>query len=407
MDTHAADDCRSSLIGIATLSRLAFAGHDLRDLSEQLLARARSDPGDADALLDLSTILQLTGERKLGLTLQREALAIQNIFRLLPQSGVSELHALVIVAPGDLATNNVIEFLLEQANITLDLLYYTEGCRPTPEFAQLYDLAFVAVAETDQTRPLLADIAAFLALWTKPVVNLPDRIARLSRDGACALVHSAPGLVMPLTVRADWQALEQVSTGAAALADVLPQGAFPIIARPIDSQKGQGLAKIESPAALAGYLHAHDEPQFYVARYVDYRSADGLFRKYRIVLIDGRPFVCHMAISEHWMVHYMNAGMTQSAAKRAEEAQFMARFDEDFAVRHAAAFQRIANALELDYVGLDCGETKDGELLIFEFDSSMTVHAMDPVDLFPYKQPQMEKVFAAFRTLLTDRAARH
>jgi hypothetical protein len=32
----------------------------------------------------------------------------------------------------------------------------------------------------------------------------------------------------------------------------------------------------------------------------------------------------------------------------------------------------------------------------------MTVHAMDPVGLFPYKQPQMRKVFRAFRQMLID-----
>jgi hypothetical protein len=34
----------------------------------------------------------------------------------------------------------------------------------------------------------------------------------------------------------------------------------------------------------------------------------------------------------------------------------------------------------------------------------MTVHAMDPVDIFPYKQPQMRKVFGAFRRMLIDTA---
>jgi hypothetical protein len=36
----------------------------------------------------------------------------------------------------------------------------------------------------------------------------------------------------------------------------------------------------------------------------------------------------------------------------------------------------------------------------------MIVHAMDPVELFPYKQPQMRKLFAAFRRMLADAAAR-
>jgi glutathione synthase/RimK-type ligase-like ATP-grasp enzyme len=131
-----------------------------------------------------------------------------------------------------------------------------------------------------------------------------------------------------------------------------------------------------------------------------------LFRKYRIVLIDGRPYACHMGVSEHWMIHYLNAGMRESAGKRAEEARFMAEFDQDFARRHARALDALAKRVGLDYFGIDCGETPEGELLIFEADVAMIVHAMDPPDLFPYKGPQMRKVFDAFRAMLEKVAER-
>jgi glutathione synthase/RimK-type ligase-like ATP-grasp enzyme len=186
---------------------------------------------------------------------------------------------------------------------------------------------------------------------------------------------------------------------------LVPDGGFPVIVRPVDSQKGQGLMKLDGPGAIAGYLKTRPEAAFHVARFVDYRGKDGQFRKYRIVLIDGRPYACHMAISGNWMVHYLNAGMVESAEKRAEEAQFFATFDDNFARRHQAALVAIAKRLELEYVGIDCGETPEGELLIFEVDSGMTVHAMDPVDIFPYKQPQMRKVFGAFRQMLIDNLA--
>jgi hypothetical protein len=62
--------------------------------------------------------------------------------------------------------------------------------------------------------------------------------------------------------------------------------------------------------------------------------------------------------------------------------------------------------VELEYVGIDCGETPNGELLVFEVDSGMTIHSMDPVDIFPYKQPQMRKVFRAFRQMLIDASTR-
>jgi hypothetical protein len=102
----------------------------------------------------------------------------------------------------------------------------------------------------------------------------------------------------------------------------------------------------------------------------------------------------------------MSAGMLESAAKRAEEARFFATFDDAFGRRHRHALASIAQQLELEYVGIDCGETPAGDLLIFEVDSGMTVHAMDPVDIFPYKQPQMRKVFRAFRRMLMDHLAR-
>jgi hypothetical protein len=43
-------------------------------------------------------------------------------------------------------------------------------------------------------------------------------------------------------------------------------------------------------------------------------------------------------------------------------------------------------------------------LLIFEADNTAVVHDMDPPDIFPYKLPQMRKVFDAFAAMLDHRA---
>ncbi|MBV9776733.1 MAG: hypothetical protein JO143_06760, partial [Acetobacteraceae bacterium] len=135
-------------------------------------------------------------------------------------------------------------------------------------------------------------------------------------------------------------------------------------------------------------------------------GTDGLFRKYRLICIDRAPFLCHMAVSEHWMVHYLNAGMETSADRRAEEARAMAEFDTGFAVRHAAALEALNDWIGLDYFQLDCAETPDGRLLVFEADVAAIVHLMDPPDLFPYKPAQMRRVFNAFDRMLRRRAAR-
>jgi hypothetical protein len=111
-----------------------------------------------------------------------------------------------------------------------------------------------------------------------------------------------------------------------------------------------------------------------------------------------------MAISRDWMIHYLNADMFDNEANRAEEARFMASFDEQFATRHADALAEVHRRTDLDYVLLDCSETRDGKLLIFEVGTAMIVHMLDPAAVFPYKPPQMEKIFEAFERMLRRKA---
>jgi hypothetical protein len=398
------NDHAEPLIGLASLAKMAFEGADLAPLRARLLDRATHSETDANALMDLSTVLHLMGQRECALSVQALALDIRQIYRLRCCTDTVGVRLLAFVTPGDLAENNAVEFLVEGSDISLDLLYVGLD-RPLPATLPDHDLAIVAVCETDRNLPLLKHIGNLVKSWPRPVLCTPDRIARLSRDGACALLRSAPGIVMPYTARIDRPALERIGRCEVAVTTVVQDGGFPVIVRPVDSQKGQGLMKLDGPDAIPGYLKTRPEGAFYVARYVDYRGTDGQFRKYRIVLIDGRPYACHMAISDRWVVHYLSAGMRESAEKRAEEAEFFATFDGGFARRHRHALLAIAQRLQLEYVGIDCGETPEGELLLFEVDSGMTVHAMDPVDIFPYKQPQMRKVFNAFRQMLIDAKA--
>jgi hypothetical protein len=395
-------DDREQIIGLASLAKMAFDGDDLRPLRSRLLDRAKHNQTDANALMDLSTILHLMGHRQCGLSLQALALDIQQLYHLRGSRDSVGIRLLSLMSPGDLTENNTLEFLVEGLDITLDMLYVAPHM-PLPAALPDHDLAIVAVCETDRNRPLLEHIENLVKDWPRPVFCAPDRIARSSREGVCALLRSVPGMVIPITTRIDRQTLDCIGRSELDVTAFIQDGGFPVIVRPVGSHKGQGLMKLDNPDAIPGYLATMPGNEFYVTRYVDYRGGDGQFRKYRIVLIDQRPYICHMAISEHWMVHYLSAGMRESIQKRSEEEQFFRDFDDDFARRHHDALLTIAKRLELEYVGMDCGETPEGELLIFEIDSGMTVHAMDPVDIFPYKQPQMRKVFNAFREMLISR----
>ena len=394
----------NELMGLARLMRMTIWGDDMGSLGVQLIARAGADPktADANALMDLSTILQLRGDRELGLNIQRQALAIQQIYSVscaVTDRKKAAIRLLAIMGEGDLMANSPIEFLLEEADVALDIVYVTQELG-LPNVLPEHDVLFVAIAESEQNIPLLKKIAENIAPWPVPVLNDPLHIAALSRDNCGLLLKNIPGLNMPTTVKVSRDALEKLGRNELWMSGVLDDGSFPVIIRPVDSHAGQGLQKIEDASEIAAYLAGLVNDEFYVSRFVDYRGPDGLFRKCRIVLIKGRPFICHMGISSHWMIHYANAGMADSAEKRDEEARFMSEFDTGFALRHATAFKGINERIGLDYLGMDCAETIDGKLLIFEVDSCMIVHALDPVDVYGYKQAPMHRVFEAFRQML-------
>jgi len=53
---------------------------------------------------------------------------------------------------------------------------------------------------------------------------------------------------------------------------------------------------------------------------------------------------------------------------------------------------------------VDCAETREGDLLIFEADHCAIVHDMDPVNVYPYKPAQMQKIFSAFVAMIERHA---
>jgi glutathione synthase/RimK-type ligase-like ATP-grasp enzyme len=392
-------------IGVARLSKMMFDGEDLTPLWRELIGKYVYAPGDAAALMDLATIEQLFGNREDGLTRQAEALEICRLYRSPAPATSPRLKLLALAAPGDMSANTPLEFLLQESDVALETLYVVPGL-PLPSPLPEHDVAFVAIGESDENAASLAALENVLPHWPRPVINAPERIASLSRQRLHAALADAPGVAIPMTVRVDRGALAGLAAGAVGLRDLLADGEFPIIARPVDSHAGRGLMKLDDAAAVQAYLNAQRESQFYISRFVDYRGKDELFRKYRIVFIAGRAYACHMAISDQWMIYYLNANMKESAEKRAEEAQFMGDFDSDFARRHGAALGAIAARVGLDYFGIDCGESADGRLLIFEADIAMIVHAMDSLEIYPYKAPQMRKVFAAFRDMLYGKSGR-
>ena len=363
--------------GTAAQAHRVFAGAGLDELVR--FNQRRTDTPDQEAALvyDISLALELNFQGDAARDLQIEALRHCSLFRVADgftcQSS-RPLRLLVVSAPGNFMVNTPLDFITLHLDVRQDLLFVVSG-QELPAVLPEHDIAFFAVSDAEPS--LWRRLDRLYRAWPRPALNDPSRIRRLSRDvvadglAACADICSPPSLRL---TRAD---LAAHGTGMREI-PLLAAGAAAII-RPVGSHAGQELEKLDTASDLAAYLQRSRADAFFVTRFIDYRSADGLFRKFRIAFIDRAPFLCHMATSEHWMVHYLNAGMNENAERRADEAQAMESFDAGFAARH-------------------------GRLLVFEVDTAAIIHLMDPPDLFPYKPAQMRRVFAAFGAMLRRRA---
>ncbi len=396
--------------GTAELTTAAFAGANLNALLSALSA-CRTSPADTAPhsdpawLFDAAIAYQLGFRRSEGLDLQARALTLSPLVRIARQRGdpghspVHSLRVLALCAPGDLMVNTPLDFITNELDIRLDLLFIRPGEKLPPRVPD-HDVAFFAISEADP--PLLRRLRHLWMLWPRPVLNDPAFIPMMARDTLSRALAGVPGLCSPTAVAVCRTDLERHLRGHRPAAGFgVP---YPCLIRPVHSHAGAGLSRITCDAELYAYLRLSFEDRFFLTEFHDYKDRAGLYRKLRVAFIDRRPYLCHMAASRHWMVHYLNAGMTESAGKRALEAEAMATFDDDFARRHEAAFAALHERLGFDYYSIDCSETPDGKLLLFEADTAAIIHMMDPPELFPYKQPQMRRIFQAVGAMLQRRA---
>jgi hypothetical protein len=385
-------------IGFARLTKMAFEGADLRPLRDQLIGRLANGTASAGEGLDLSLIAQLLGDKQAGMAIQAEVLAFHQLYRSPCSSEQPKLRVLALAAAIDMGGNTPIEFLLENSAIELQTLYvvsHVDLPAPLPE----HDVAIVIASDSEECVEALRKIDGLAGRWPRPLLNPPRLVRNLDRDKLHGLLRGVRGLEIPATLSVTRAELSSIAQRQADISSIAAELKFPIIARPRGSHAGAGLVRLDDAAAIAQYLAERPAQEFFISRFVDYSSADGLFRKYRIVFIGGKPYACHMAIADRWDIWYLNAGMALSAEKRREEERFMRDFDDDFGLRHESSLAAVASRVGLDYFTIDCAEN-NGELLIFEADNTAVVHNMDSPEVFPYKPPQMRKIFDAFAAML-------
>lgn len=355
-------------------------------LAEEAYRKALTiDPDMVSAHVNLSAILRDSGRHDEAKWHRDQAYRQQCLFVTRTPSAVRDVLILFDAGKGNIPVsylfptrdNNLIEWMIEYA--------------PAEQYAQLppYDVVFNAIGDPDVTGPTEQAMTRFLSTCKKPVLNPPEAIPRTARHLLPELIGDVDGIILPPVWRVkqtgDWFAH--------------PDFQFPLLVRPLASHGGEGVALVESRDALAAVAPCRTGT-VYLNAYHDYRSADGYFRKYRVIFVDRKPYPYHLAISEHWMVHYVTSNMLSLPWKLEEERRFLENPAGVLGARGMAAIEAIGKRLDLDYGGIDFSILPDGRLLVFEANATMLVHPEEDIDALMFKNPYIQKIFDAFGELL-------
>jgi len=251
------------------------------------------------------------------------------------------------------------------------------------------------ITEAEQNVKVLENLRKLLRGVPGRVINKPEAVLRSTRDQVSRTLSGIAGLIVPKAVRLDGR---KAGIAARTLdkAGIVP----PVILRQTGTHAGRIVGLFDKVDELVAAL----TPGEHIAtQFVDFASADGLFRKYRVYFIGQRRILRHMVVSDNWNVHVRERTryMAQHPDLVAEER---ALFDSDspFSPAVNAVFDEIRARMPLDFFGMDFGITPSGDVVLFEANATMNFFPLWPTqdEQFIYLTKCLDPAQAAFRELL-------
>jgi glutathione synthase/RimK-type ligase-like ATP-grasp enzyme len=264
------------------------------------------------------------------------------------------------------------------------------------------DVIFNSICDPDVSQDGLYEAERVIGMLRAPVINEPRHIRETCRDNVSAILQDLNGIVVPKTIRIAPRRRSEV-LGLAAEMGLEP----PFIVRPLGSHGGKGVQRIGSAEDVPLLdQFAFDGQPYYVTAFIDTRSADGYYRKYRFFVVDGKALPRHLIIADEWMIHNQSRAslMDHDEALRQEEAHFLHSDQSTF----AGVFRQIAQRLKLDYFIVDCGLLDDQRPVIFEINACAELGATEDLPTrYEYHRPVVGPIISAVEQLVRRKAATH
>ena len=351
------------------------------------------NPDEVNAYSTLGNVLLRTGQTERSLAMFRRARELRPLITWRARKEQADFSVLLLYAPGSGCTP--VNYLVRRA--TYDCHFYCvlpDAPRHLDLLRAKADVVVNTIADADYGKEILPFARELVERLDRPTLNHPSLVMASDRESVARRLGGIAGCRVPRTRRIAGPALAE----AARNGDL---GGFelPLLVRLAGNHGGDDFEKLSDSAGIIDLVSRNPESDYYLIQYLDYRSADGYFRKYRLMCIDGELFPYHLAIHDDWKVHHFRTDMANQAWMRQEEEAFLKAPQLVFAESQLAALRAVAGATGLDYCGIDCALDRNGEIVVFESNAAMLVHD-EKDETFAYKNPYIARIKDAFAAKL-------
>ena len=222
-------------------------------------------------------------------------------------------------------------------------------------------LLFNSIGMAEGNKRSLKQFVEIMEQISNPVINHPSNVLLTSRDKIGKILLDIDGVIVPECLKIVPESIHDVT-------EFIGENRFdfPFLFRPLVEHGMQSLIRIDSPEEMEK-LHrfAFDgENEFYVTRFLDFKSEDGLYRKMRFLIIGDEVIPRHLILSPSWQIHTENKQMNLDLKQQQilEEISFLGKIN----LQTGKRLLEIKKTLGLDYFGVDCAIDKRDNIVIFE-----------------------------------------
>lgn len=384
-------------IAHVNLANLLVAAGELVAAREHYEAALRIDPDHPHAHRGMANVLAHIGDHARA-GRHRDAAYRGRFITTLPYRGTQPplpILLLVSALDGNVPTR---QFLDDRVFLTsVVVAEYCDSAFPLPP----HRLIFNSIGDADLCSEGLRTAAALMERTSLEVVNRPAAVLNTGRLLNAARLGRLPDVSTPRIIAVP----RSVLLGPQGCSRLESRGfAFPLLVRAPGFHTGRHFLRVDEPNDLAAAVNTLPGGDLWVLQYVDARGRDGRVRKYRVMIIDGKLYPLHVAVSDRWKVHYFTADMAESPRHRAEDAAFLNNMAGILGSRAMRGLEQVRDALALDYAGVDFTLGPAGEIILFEANATMTVNAPPANPIWDYRRAPVERIFCAVRAMLLERA---